>query len=33
MWPTLTEGQEIVAVKYHGQEIKVGQIRYIQSPV
>jgi len=32
MWPTLTEGQEIVATKYHGQEIKAGQIVIFNHP-
>ena len=32
MWPTLSEGQEIVAIKYHGQEIKVGQIVIFNHP-
>ena len=32
MWPTLTEGQKIVAIKYHNQEIKVGQIVIFNHP-
>ena len=32
MWPTLTEGQEILATKYHGQSIKVGQIVVFKHP-
>ena len=32
MWPTLTEGQEIVAIKYQGQEIKAGQIVIFNHP-
>tara|TARA_B100000900_G_scaffold403710_1_gene411144 strand:- start:1120 stop:1404 length:285 start_codon:yes stop_codon:yes gene_type:complete len=32
MWPTLTEGQEILATKYYGQKIKVGQIIVFKHP-
>jgi len=32
MWPTLVEGQVIVATKYHRQEIKVGQIVIFNYP-
>ena len=32
MWPTLADGQEIVAIKYNGQEINVGQIVVFNHP-
>ena len=32
MWPTFVDGQEIIATKYHSQEIKVGQIVIFNHP-
>ena len=32
MWPTFVDGQEIIATKYHSQEVKVGQIVIFNHP-